>query len=429
MNAPFTRRQFLKRMAATTATFYIAQSSWAKDGSPNEKLNLAFVGVGGMQGGYNVDQFAPLKENVVGLCDVDANFLAAAAKKFPEARTYRDFRRLLEQRDLDAVVVTTPDHSHAVITAAVLRSGRHVYCEKPLTHTISEVRTVEELARRHHRVTQMGTQIHAGDNYRRVVELIQSGTIGPVREAHVWMDGSWESKPRPKPEPVPATLDYELWLGPVPFRPYSAEYVPCNWRRWWHFGGGTLSDFGCHYMDLAFWALKLGHPLTVEAEGPPVDPECAPPWCIVRYEFPARENLPPVKLTWYHGGKRPPLPDAQRKDWGAGLLFIGEKGSLCSDYGRHQLLPEKDWEGFTPPKPFIPNSIGHYKEWTEACKTGGPTTCNFAYAGPLTETVLLGHVAYRLGEKLDWNAARGRAANDITARRLIEHQYRAGWHL
>ncbi|HKS38301.1 MAG TPA: Gfo/Idh/MocA family oxidoreductase, partial [Verrucomicrobiae bacterium] len=326
-----------------------------------------------------------------------------------------------------------PDHTHAVAAVAALRSGRHVYCEKPLARTISEARTIAETARRHKRVTQIGTQIHAGTNYRRVVELIQSGAIGAVGEVHVWVNATYGGKNRPRGETVPKNVHYDLWLGPVEYRPYSPEYLPFNWRHWWAFGGGALADFGCHYMDLPHWALGLTYPLSAEpVEGPPVDSESTPPWLIVRYEYPARGQTPPVTLTWYHGGKQPALLGSElAAKWKSGVLFVGRKGMLLSDYGRHRLLPEKQFEGFVPPSPFITDSLGHHKEWIEACKSGGRTTCGFDYSGPLTEAALLGNVAYRTGRRLEWDWRLMKAAHGHgpEADALIHHHYRNGWRI
>jgi predicted dehydrogenase len=255
--------------------------------------------------------------------------------------------------------------------------------------------------------------------------LVKSGAIGPVREVHCWVGSVWDTMPKPAGEPVPPTLDYEQWLGPVEQRPYSKEYHPFKWRRWWVFGGGTLSDFCCHLTDLAFWALDLKAPLTIEAEGPPPDAECAPPWLIVRYEYAARGAAPPVKLIWY-SAKRPPI---ELPKWGNGVLFVGDKGMLLTDYERHVLLPEKDFEGFVPPAPFIKDSIGHHAEWIHACKTKAPTTCNFGYGALLTEAGLLGNVAYRCGKKIEWDAVAMRAKNCPEAGQYIQHHYRSGWKI
>jgi predicted dehydrogenase len=276
----------------------------------------------------------------------------------------------------------------------------------------------------------MGTQIHAGANYRRVVELVQGGAIGSVREVHVWVGKGWGGGERPtETPPVPDGLHWDLWLGPAPERPYHSTYHPANWRRWWDFGGGTLADMGCHFMDLPFWALKLRAPIRVEAEGPPVHPETCPLWLIVRYEFPAREYLPPVRMTWYDGGAKPEALLAQYKleKKNSGVLFIGDKGALFADYSNRQLLPEDQFKGFVAPEPTIPNSIGHHAEWLRACRTGEATTCNFEYGGALTETVLLGNVAYRTGTAIEWDSAAAKVTNITTAASFLKRPYREGW--
>ncbi|HZP80023.1 MAG TPA: Gfo/Idh/MocA family oxidoreductase [Chthonomonadaceae bacterium] len=394
----------------------------AQSKSPNEKLNIGVIGVA-HQGEYNLSNVR--SENIVALCDIDDDFLAAAAKDLPDAATYNDYRKMLERRDLDAVVVSTADHTHAPITLAALESGRHVYCEKPLTHTVSLARLVAETARKRRRVTQMGTQIHASSNYRRVVELIQTGAIGTVRAVHVWVGKVHTGATRTvETPPVPPTVHYDLWLGPVAYRPYSPAFVPYHWRGWWAFGTGVLGDLACHHIDLSHWALNLRAPQTVEAEGPPVDAETTPEWMIVRYTYPARENQPPVDLTWYSGGPRPPqFAEGKLPEWGDGTLFVGDKGMLLASYSKYVLLPEEDFAGFQPPAPYIPDSIGHHAEWIEACKTGGPTTCNFDYAGALTEAVLLGNVAYRVGKKLEWDPVHLKAVNCPEADRYLYPDY------
>lgn len=436
-SSSITRRQFLTRTSATAAGLWLAVPQFLRAQgtiAANDKLNVGIVGVAG-QGGYSIGQLKDIT-NIVALCDVDEAKLAAAKQKFPGAKTYRDFRRLVDQQGLDAIVVATPDHTHAVASMAALQSGRHLYCEKPLTRTVSEARIVTETARRLKRVTQIGTQIHAGGNYRRVVELIQSDAIGEVTDVHVWVGASYGGRDLPKDTPpVPKNLDWDLWLGPVLERPYHPEFAPFNWRNWWHFGGGSLADFGCHFMDLPFWALDLHHPTSVEAEGPAVHAESTPPWLIVRYEFPARVNegakWSPLKLTWYHGGKYPEqlVTPEQHKQWGNGVLFIGKKGMLLADYGRHALLPEKDFAGFVKPKAFVKDSIGHHQEWVEAIQLGGTTTCRFDYSGPLTETALLGNVAYRVGRKLEWDFEKMKATNCPEADAFLQHQYRQGWKI
>ena len=426
-----TRREFLQQSALAGVGFWVAGGrAFAQSRSPNEKLGMAVIGIAGL-GAWNLKNVA--SQRIVALCDVheSRDEVVKNRKQFAKAKFYTDFRRVFDRKDIDAVLVATPDHVHALPTLMALRSGKHVYCEKPLTHSVHEARLVIETAAKMKRVTQMGTQIHAESNYRRVVEVIQTGTIGSVREVHVWVARVWggEDRPRETP-PIPAGLHYDLWLGPAPYRPYHPAYLPGKWRGWWDFGGGTLADMACHYMDLPYWALKLRRPVSVEATGPPVHPESCPPQLEVRYAYPARGELPPVKLTWYNGGWRPPhFARGLLPKWEDGVLFVGDKGMLIADYDRYALLPEKDFAGFKPPDPFIPDSIGHHNEWIEACKTGGPTTCNFDYSGALTEAVLLGNVAYRSGRKLEWDAANLKITNAREAMKFLHPPYREGWPL
>lgn len=425
-----SRRKFIQTTPGLLATAsFIGQAAATQKLSANDRLNIGVIGVAN-RGAENLEGIS--SQNIVALCDIDEDFLGAAATKYPQARTYHDFRKLLDQKNLDAVVISTADHTHAVATVAALERTLHVYCEKPLARTISESHVVAETARRQRVATQLGTQIHAGNNYRRVVELIQSGAIGSVREVQVWVRGGFSNVDRfgKYPASLPDHVHYDLWLGPLPYRPYSPDYLPFRWRRWWAFAGGTLADLGCHHIDLSHWALGLGHPLTAEAEGPPIDPERTPKWLIVRYEHPAREEKPPLTLTWHHGGKRPPyFAEGKLPQWGDGTLFVGEKGMLLAGYNQHVLLPEKDFDGFERPALFIPDSIGHYEEWFEACKTGAPTTCNFDYGGTLTEVVLLGNVSYRTGKKLEWDPANLKATNCPEADQFIQHHYGEGWKI
>jgi predicted dehydrogenase len=428
----FSRRRFLQTSAAVTAAGCLNLPSLCGDTrkpSANERLALGVIGVAG-QGAYNIDEVVKGGAEIVALCDVDENRAGAARTRFPKATFHVDFRKLIDQKGLDAVLVATPDHMHAIPTVMALRAGLHVYCEKPLAHTVAEVRFVSMTAAKHKRVTQMGTQIHAGGNYRRVVELIQSGAIGPVAEVHAWVPTSWSSGDRPKETPpVPQGLHYDLWLGPAPERPYHPAYIPFHWRRYWDFGGGSLNDMACHYIDLPFWALKLRHPTKVKADGPKPHPEGAPSELTVEYEFPAREEMPAVKLTWYDGGRRPArAKEAGFPDWGAGVLFVGSKGMLLANYSSYKLLPEKEFAGFTSPGKTIPDSIGHHREWIEACKKGTPTTCNFDYSGALAEAVLLGTVSYRSGKVITWDSKKLETGSD-EADRYIHKEYRKGWSL
>ncbi len=429
-----SRREILRNAAYAGIGIWAFRNrpAWPQAPSPNERLNIAGIGVGG-RGLENIR--ACQSENIVALCDVDEKRARPAFEQFPQARRFRDFRVMFDQmaNEIDAVVVSTPDHTHAIPAAIAMRLGKHCYCEKPLTHSVYECRYLTELAAKMKVATQLGTQIHAGDNYRRVVELVQSGAIGEIREVHVWFAGGYGGMDRPKDQPpVPEGLDWDLWLGPAPYRPYHPAYVPAGWRAWWDFGNGTLGDFGCHYMDLPFWALKLSHPVRVAASSPlPPHPETTPPVLTVVYEFPARGDLPPVTLTWYNGSKnRPEVPEIKDPNrWPNGVLFVGSKGKLVADYGKHQLLPEEAFADFKRPEPFIPPSIGHHQEWIRACKTGEKTTCDFSYSGPLTEAVLLGNVSFRVQSPLEWDWKNLKATNCPEADRFVRREYRQGWKL
>jgi len=433
MPSRLTRRDFLRSTTAAgsaiVASGVFSELQAAPSTSPNEKLNVACIGVAN-RASANVGGVAG--ENVVAICDVDDNYVNGAAGRFPAARKYNDFRRMFdaEKNNIDAVTVSTADHTHAPASMMGIKLGKHVYCEKPLTHSVFEARAVAEAAAKHGVATQMGTQIHATENYRRVVEIIQSGAIGPVTEVQVSCGKDWGGGDRPAgSDPVPANLHWDLWLGPAPERPFkNRAYHPGQWRRYWDFGGGTLGDMACHLMDLPFWALELRHPTSVEAEGPEVHPEGCPHGLTVRYEFPARGDQPAVKFTWSDGGRVPktfaglPMP-------GFGVMFVGAKGQLFADYGRYKLYPEKDFADFKPPQPTIPRSIGHHAEWIKACKEGTPTTCNFDYSGALIEAVQLGNVAFRAGQRLEWDGAKLKATNCPAADNFIQREYRKGWVL
>ena len=429
-----TRRDFLKTSGLAGAGLWIGtRHAWARPASASEKLNVAIIGSGG-QGDWNLHEFAKLGENIVALCDVHETRedVRNNREEFAKADFYTDFRKMLDRDDIDAVLIATPDHTHAPAALMAIRAGKHVYCEKPLCHSVAETRQVVT-ATRHHRVaTQMGTQNHARGNYRRVVEVIKSGAIGPIREVHVWGRGDWSGGDRPKETPpTPEGLHYDLWLGPAPYRPYHPVYLPQKWRGWWDFGGGTLADMACHYLDLPKWALDLPAPLTVEAEGPPVHPESCPTRLTIRYTFPARGELPPVKLIWYSGSPRAHYFEdgTVGRPYREGCLFVGKKGMLMADYNRYALLPEEEFTDFKPPEPFIAESIGHHAEWIRACKGGEKALCNFEYAGELTETVLLGNVAYRSGKKLEWNARTAKVTNTRDADELLDPPHRQGWAL
>jgi predicted dehydrogenase len=430
-NGRISRRDLLKASAFSLAGVYLmGTAEAAKKQSANNKLNIGVIGVAN-HAGYSLSNVAG--ENVVAICDVDDKYLAAAKKAHPGAATYTDFRRLLDRKDLDAVTVATPDHNHAIATIMALERGMHVYCEKPLTYSVEEARKVAELAKKNKRVTQMGTQIHAEPNYRRVVEVLKAGAIGPVSEVHCWAGTVWGGGAgRPSgDQPVPENLHWDTWLGPAQDRPYSPEYLPAEWRRFWEFGGGTLADMACHLMDLPYWALGIRTPETIEADGPPPDPERCPAWLVVKYGYPAMKNQPAVNLTWYSGNKRPRyFAEGVLPEWGNGVLFVGSRGMLLADYWKFVLLPEAKFAGYKPPKQSIPPSPGHHAEWIKAIKTGKKASCDFSYAGPLTEAVLLGNVAYRSQSKLEWDGRQMRIANNPEAERFLRREtYRKGWEI
>ena len=426
------RRDFLK--TTTLGATLISGGAWSElpakeTKTGNEKLNIACIGTANRAA---ADVSGVKQENIVALCDIDKNYLDRAGKQFPSARKYADYRELIEAEGdkIDAVVVATADHNHAPASIRAIRAGKHVYCEKPLTHTVHEARVIAEAAKKHGVATQLGTQIHATDNYRRVVEVIQSGAIGDVTDIHVWVGKGWGGGDRPVGgQTPPSTLSWDLWLGPAPERPFfPGRYHPAQWRRWWDFGQGTLGDMACHYMDLPFWACNLRHPSSCEAEGPSGHPETCPLGLTVRYQFPKRGNLPATKLTWYDGNMIPKKIEGERVP-GAGVMFIGSDGMMFANYGSYKLFPQEKFKGFKPPKQTIPKSIGHHAEWIKACKDGSPTTCNFDYSGALTESVLLGNVAYRSGKALEWNAKALKATNCPEADKYISKEYRSGWEV
>jgi len=432
-----TRRSFLKRTAAVSAvTVFAPRFSIAKDRSPNEKLNIAIIGAGG-RGAGNLS--AVSSENIVALCDVDDKRAAAAYDRFPKAKKYRDFRKMLDElhAQIDAVVVSTPDHTHAVAAVMAMKLGKHVYCEKPLTRSVYEARVMRQVAKEQGVVTQMGNQGHSNTAARQAVELIRSGVLGDVVEVHAWTDRPiWpQGIDRPKDEPpVPKTLDWDLWLGPAPYRPYHPAYVPFKWRGWWDFGTGALGDMACHILDVAFWSLNLVNPTSIEAEvSDNHKPETFPKWSIIRYEFPKRGDLAPCKLIWYDGGKMPPAELAPGvKLPKNGTILVGTKGTLVTldAYGgRYKLLPEKEFEGFKPPEMKLPVSPGHHREWILACKGQGEALSNFDYAAQLTETVLLGNLALWAGKKVEWDAGRMCAKNAPETEQIIRPEFRKGWTL
>lgn len=454
MTDALDRRKFLSTAGAAAAFTIVPNHvlGTAASRPASEKLNLAGIGIGGMGGG-NLN--ACSSENIVALCDVDDKYAAGTFGKYPQAKRYRDYRVMLdkEDRNIDAVVIATPDHTHAVIGMECIRRRKHVYLQKPLAHSIYEVRALTEAAREAKVQTQMGNQGRSADEMRILYEWIQDGAIGPVREVYAWSDrpvggDPWSDFPvmaRPKERPpVPSTLDWDLWLGPAPYRPYHPVYCPTTWRGWWDFGTGALGDMGCHILDPAFYALKLGHPRRVEATTTHCDPEVAAETysraSIVRYEFPARGGMPPVKLTWFDGRLLPPRPrelESGRRLPGNGALLIGEKGTIM--HGSHgasgvRIIPEAKMRAYQRPVPSLPRvprgSAGHEQDWIRACKDGKPASSTFDYGGPLTEMVLLGVLAMRLKDTpLEWDPEGLKATNCDEADPYIRPAFREGWTL
>lgn len=442
-----TRRQCLAAAAAATLTI-VPRHVLGGVGytAPSEKLNIAGIGIGG-QGGWDLEQMSG--ENIVALCDVDWDYANATFAKYPQAKRYKDFREMLDKETgIDAVVVGTPDHAHAIVSMAAIKRGKHVYCEKPLTRTVHEARALAEAAQQQKVATQMGNQDMAFEGNRLIKEWLADGAIGTVREVHAWSDRPthsgklplyWEQgieRPQDQP-PVPTTLDWDLWLGPAPWRPYHPAYAPFRWRGWWDFGSGGLGDMGIHNLAPVFAALQLGAPTSVHASSTAVFSETLPLACIVHYDFPARGDLPPVQLHWYDGGLVPDRPkelesgrELNRED---GLLFIGDQGTmLVEGWGGHspRLIPEQRMRDYKRPPKTLPRSIGHHQEWLRACKEGTSTESSFAFAGPLTEAVLLGTVCVRCGGgQLLWDAANLKITNAPEANELLHYEYREGWTL
>jgi predicted dehydrogenase len=463
-----TRRQFLRRSAMASGVFMVlpgAVVGLRAGTSPNGKLNLAGIGIGG-QGGEDLKQLE--KENIVALCDVDKNHAAHVFRRYPEAKQFTDYRKMLDDmKEIDGVVIATPDHHHYFASMEAIKRGKHVYCEKPLTHSVWEARQLAKAARDAKVATQMGNGGQASEQTRRLEEWVWSGVIGKVREAHIWTDRPsnglfneyWPqgvTRPKEKP-PVPATLDWDLWLGPASERPYHQAYLPFKWRGWWDFGTGALGDIGCHSMDPVFRALKLGAPLSVEAASTRVNDETFPLGSIVTYHFPARSaepqavnrhpagltgaaaggiEMPSCKLVWYDGGLRPPRPEGlpEGKMMGDnGRLLIGDKGFILGKT-ENTVFPEACAKEAGDVARNLPRSAGHHLEWVTACKGGPAAGSNFDWAGPLAEAVLLGNVALRVQlredltlRKLEWDAEKLRVTNLDEANKFLKREYRAGW--
>ncbi|NLN75727.1 MAG: Gfo/Idh/MocA family oxidoreductase [Armatimonadetes bacterium] len=378
------------------------------------------------------------KQNIVAICDTRDEVLAKLTNDFPDAKQYADYRRMLTKmrKQIDAVVISTPDHTHAIPAVMAMQMGMHVYCEKPLTHSIYEARVLRDAARKYKVATQMGNQGSALSGLRETVEVIKSGAIGQVRELHVWSNRPvWpQGVHRPKDTPpIPDNLHWDLFLGPAPKRPYHPDYQPFNWRGWFDFGTGAIGDMDCHTLNTAFRALDLVNPIVVKAKSNDKTDESYPKSSVITYTFPQRGNLSPLKMTWYDGGLKPPADLLDGRDLpGSGVVYIGEKGKIYSpdDYGaQYILMPEADFEGYKPPSPTLPRSPGHYAEWIRACKGGEPAFAEFDFAAAITETLLLGNLAVITGEPIYWDPDNMKAINCPKADYWINRPYREGWSL
>lgn len=466
-NQSITRRKFIGTTATAVAAFSIFPRhvlGGAKFVPPSEKVNLAVVGCGG-QGRTNIRTLFNLNDvQIMAVADpidafnLDAFYYKGMAGRKPvkaeiekhysqktpnyKVAEYVDFREMLEkEKAIDAILCTTPDHQHAYVCVRAMRAGKHVYCEKPLTHNVWEARVVARVAQETGVATQMGNQGHSGDGIRQTCEWIWAGTIGDVREVHSWTSASrWNVKyyaGRPPEEPIPQGVNWDLWLGPRSSRPYSSAYTPVTWRDYWDFGTAPIGDFFCHNFDPAFWALDLKTPLSIEAHGAGgVDSEMAPPGGLYTYQFGPRGKMPAVKFVWYDGGLMPPMPEGLDPDdqlgaSGNGILFVGDKGMItCPGWaGDPRLLPGSRMDDFKQPPKTLARSKGHHRDWINACKGGPAASANFQYGAGLTEIGLLGLVAMRVGKKLYWDAANLKMTNAPETERFIKGSYRSGWQI
>ena len=446
--AQVNRRQFLGMTGAATAGFLLVPRhvvAGSGEAAPSAKLNIAGIGIGGM-GANNLVNLE--SQNIVALCDVDLNYAAKTIAKYPGAKVWTDYREMLEkQKDIDAVLIATPDHTHAVIAMAAIKAGKHVYCQKPLCHNPYEARMLAQAAAESKVATQMGIQGHSSEGFRLICEWIWAGAIGEVREVDAWCSLSyypwghayWSSKygaARPKDTPaVPDKFNWDLWLGPAPERPYHPAYHPATWRCWWDFGNGMMGDRGAHTLDSVVSSLKLGPPSSVEATSCGLNSEIHPLSSIVTFQFPARQELPPVKVTWYEGMRAPrpsQLEDGHDMPGEGGVIFKGSKGVLmCGVYGDSpRLIPETAMQAFKRPAKTLPRVKGsHEMNWVNAAKSGVQAGAHFGYSGPLTETCLLGNIAKRVDARIEWDAANLKITNLPDANKYVRAEYRKGWTL
>ena len=467
----FSRRQFLGTAAGTAAAasalsivprHVLGGPTFVP---PSEKVNIAIIGAGG-QGRTNARAlFNEADAQIIALADpaeetnlepfyykgkagsgpVKSEIEKKYAEKTPNYKcaVYEDFRQMLEkEKEIDAVLVATPDHNHAFCTITAMKQGKHVYCEKPLTHNVWEARQVVKVAKETGVATQMGNQGHSGEGLRQTAEWIWNGAIGAVKEVHAWSDATgWVNhwgRPQGKPA-VPSGFKWDLWLGVRPERDYHPEYHPYNWRGWWAFGGGSIGDMAPHNIDPAVFALKLEHPLSIEASTPRVDGEVVPTGALYTYRFGPRGDMPPVTLQWYDAGLRPPTPPGidptnprQRLgEGGNGILFIGDKGMItCGGWaGMPRLMPEERRKEYKAPEKWLPRVKGHHADWLQACKGGKPASANFEYSAKLIEIILLGNVALRSKKLIEWDGPNMKARNAPEAEKFIKGEYRKGWEL
>jgi len=450
MTDHLSRREFAKRASVLAAAGCAATIvprhvlGGPRQVPPSEKMNVAGIGVGGM-GGANLRNLE--SENIVALCDVDHHYAAGTIKRYPKARLHTDFRRMLDgQKDIDGVVIGTPDHTHAVISMAAMRAGKHVYCQKPLTHDVYEARMLAKAAKECQVATQMGIQGHSMEGIRLVREWFEAGLIGEVREVDAWCSltyypwghaswsSQWGTRPAETP-PLPTGLDWDLWIGPAPMRSYHRAYHPRTWRCWWDFGSGMMGDRGAHTFDPICWALKLGAPSTIDATTCGNTPEVHPLSAIVTYEFPAREGMPPVKMTWYEG-TRPPRPedleDGRNMPREGGLLLKGTRGTIMAGVygGSPRIIPETKMREAKLPEKTIPRAgCSHEMDWVRACKTDHTAGADFAYSGPLAEICCLGNIAQRVDTRIHWDPAAMKVTNVPEANKYVRWEYRKGWGL
>ncbi len=453
------RRNFIQKSSSLAAISFVPRYVLGGKGytPPSDTLNIAGIGIGGV-GQHFIKSCKDEGQKIIALCDVDHSFSKTVFEQYPDATAYYDYREMFEtEKDIDAVVIGTPDHSHAVIAMHALRSKKNILCVKPLTRTIHEARVLTEAARKAGVATQVTASSRLDEPVLRNTEIIRAGVIGDVREVHCWTDRPWWPQGMTRPvgeDKIPETLKWDLWLGPAKERPfikswgtdslvmqqlkakvlvYDAVYHPFNFRGWWDFGTGAMGDMGCHFFNRVFPVLNLSHPIAVYASSTSVFAESPPLAAIITYEFPERDDMPPVKLVWYEGGIMPSRPDELRDDEempANGTLYIGEKGKILND----RVIPESKMNEAeslprTLPRPLYPEGNIVVQEWINACKGGQPASCNFNVGGELTEIALLGNIATRTGKKIYWDPQNLKISNNEEANGYIHESYRSGWTL